>query len=407
MHVGCEEALVVWYSDSMQSRAVRLVLLALLLVAGTGAALVAWTIDGQQRVLEDGERDIAGRVDGLLALVADIAAAQHAYVAPGQPTQPAFERSAARIQEALSALAALRPLLRTAGGSEILAGVEAAASDLVDADSSARNHLGASQTLWAAEVIFEQARDAAASLTDALRRLRAAERAALVERRASLTRELWLVLGGAALVWTLGLGALVRLPGRQPTPEPVAMLPTDALAVPQASPPGAALSKLTRAAEVCTAIARLSTAEDLSALLARTADVVDASGIVIWMGAGDRLFVAASHGYEPALVGRLGTIQRSAENATATAWRTAEVRIVATDGVSPGAIVAPLPVPAGCAGVLAAEIRNGGESAASTRAVLSMIAAQFAAALSAWPASEASGTPAPPAGAGLREASGL
>jgi len=62
--------------------------------------------------------------------------------------------------------------------------------------------------------------------------------------------------------------------------------------------------------------------------------------------------------------------------------------------MSNGAVVAPMFGPANCIGVLAAEIRHGREDETATRAVASMIAAQLAAALSAWPAASAADTAA-------------
>jgi hypothetical protein len=53
--------------------------------------------------------------------------------------------------------------------------------------------------------------------------------------------------------------------------------------------------------------------------------------------------------------------------------------------MSNGAIVAPMFGPDTCIGVLAAEVRNGREQDASTRAVTMMVAAQLAGVLSAWP----------------------
>jgi hypothetical protein len=163
---------------------------------------------------------------------------------------------------------------------------------------------------------------------------------------------------------------------------------------------------LTAAADVCTAISRLTSADQLPALLTRIATVIDASGIILWMGAGEELLAAAAHGYDPRVIGRLGAIPRSADNATAAAWRTGQVGFVPGDVMSNGAIVAPLFGQENCIGVLAAEVRHGRETDAATRAVTAMIAAQLSTALSAWPAPSTAPASAPDA-APLREASGL
>jgi len=143
---------------------------------------------------------------------------------------------------------------------------------------------------------------------------------------------------------------------------------------------------LLAAADLCTAISRVTSTAALPALLERAAQLLDASGLVVWMGAGDELFAAASHGYDTRVISRLGTIPRAAANATAAAWRTGTLQIVAADAVSNGAIVAPMFGPEQCVGVFAVEVRRGREQDAATRAVTAMIAAQLATAIAAWPA---------------------
>ena len=150
-------------------------------------------------------------------------------------------------------------------------------------------------------------------------------------------------------------------------------------------------------ADLCAAIVRLNDATSLPVILERAARILDAHGIVIWMAAGEELFAATAFGYDPAVVGRLPPIPRAAANATATAWRTGELRTVAGDdssqvGTAPsgsgrlGAVVAPMFGPNRCIGVLAAEVRNGRERDAATRAVTAILASQLAGVLAAWPA---------------------
>jgi hypothetical protein len=124
------------------------------------------------------------------------------------------------------------------------------------------------------------------------------------------------------------------------------------------------------------------------------------------------LFAVAAHGYDKRAIAKLGAIARSADNATAAAWRNGQVGVVRGDAGANGAIVAPMFGPDGCVGVLAAEVRHGRESDADARAVTAMIASQLAMVLSAWPGpssvpgeqvTEARAPGARP----LREASGL
>ena len=104
------------------------------------------------------------------------------------------------------------------------------------------------------------------------------------------------------------------------------------------------------------------------------------------MGAGGELFAVAEHGYENGVLARIRPIARLADNATAAAWRSGELRRVPADASGYGAIVAPLLSPAGCVGVLAAEVGGGRERDEATRAVAVILASQLSGVLAAWPA---------------------
>ena len=129
---------------------------------------------------------------------------------------------------------------------------------------------------------------------------------------------------------------------------------------------------------------------DLPALLARAARLLDASGVIVWVAdrAGTALFPAVAHGYSAALLARMHSIPRDADNAAAAAWREGAERSVAAQGQAPGALVTPILTAEGCVGVLAAETLNGAERRAATRAVATIIAAQLATFVTTLPASE-------------------
>jgi hypothetical protein len=90
------------------------------------------------------------------------------------------------------------------------------------------------------------------------------------------------------------------------------------------------------------------------------------------------LSAIVTHGYPAQLVTRLGTIPRDAQNATAAAFRTALLQTVHADSISNGAIAVPLVTPSGCVGVMAAEVRNGGETQDAKLAAAAIVAAQLA-----------------------------
>ena len=84
------------------------------------------------------------------------------------------------------------------------------------------------------------------------------------------------------------------------------------------------------------------------------------------------------HGYPPQLAARFGTIARDAENVTASAYRTGLLQTMKGDAMSNGAVAAPLVTAGGCVGVMAAELKNGGEQQESLLAAATIIASQLA-----------------------------
>jgi hypothetical protein len=133
-------------------------------------------------------------------------------------------------------------------------------------------------------------------------------------------------------------------------------------------------------------VARLSDQKSLQTLLEHAADVLGASGVIVWMSAGEELVAAAAHGYEAAVLRRIPSIAQDADNATAVAWRTGQPGTVPEDAGGHGAIVAPIVSANGCIGVFAAEVRGGRERDADTCIVATMLASQLAGVLAGWAA---------------------
>ena len=163
--------------------------------------------------------------------------------------------------------------------------------------------------------------------------------------------------------------------------EPVLTAPatpvSDSVEVVQAAHPATDLGGL---ASLCTDLARVIDTHQLPSLLDRASTVLDARGIILWIADPDgrELNPIVVHGYPAQLVNRLGTIDRDAENATAAAFRTSLLQTVNADAQSNGAIVAPLVTPAGCVGVMAAEVRPNGQREESRLAAAAIVAAQLA-----------------------------
>jgi hypothetical protein len=137
---------------------------------------------------------------------------------------------------------------------------------------------------------------------------------------------------------------------------------------------------LAAAAELTVAVARAGDVDGLRPVLARLADYLDAVGIIVWLedASTQRLTPSVTHGYPPETLAHLTPIELDADNATARAWRLAELQIVASRPPQPGAIVVPMPSSAGCVGVIAAELRHGREHDPATLALARILAAQLA-----------------------------
>jgi len=377
----------------MHRPAVRFTLLIGLLILGITTTFLirdAHVRSGAARTAHD---DFDARIDALLADIADLGAAQQGYVIPGQSDEPWLAQASSLFQRLYDATAGVRGLSATPESAAALQTFSTGLDTLLAMDARAREYLRLGQDLMAADLLLDEGRATLTTLNEALFALRAAERARASADSATVVTFNAFLISGMAIAWVIGLGLLVRVPTATAVSVPDESIPaaTEPTELP-ASPPVSALD-LSSAAAVCGDIARLTEAETLPSLLARAAAVMHASGLIVWMGAGEELFAVMAHGYDRRMLSRLPPIGRSAENATAAAWREGELRTVAGDMMANGAVVAPMFGPSGCVGVLAIELRNGGEADPAIRAVASIFAAQLGGVVGAWPGASAKSGP--------------
>ena len=371
----------------MHKVSARLTLLVVVLAGGIVAALFLRDLDRQATDITTIEQQLAQRVDRLGDAVVGAGVAQQAYVAPGQRDEQSFERMTSLVRQIYDDTAALKPLLRSTESESLIQALNAATGDLVTADARARENLRIGQEAMAADVVFSDGRSTLDAINQRVRAIRAAEQTSYQAERARISQQRYLVLGVAALGWMAAL--IVLVPSRRsPAPAAIATAAPEPTLQPPvvAEPPVASSVDLAAAADLCTALSRLTTTAALPPLLAQAAGLLDAPGIILWMGAGEELFAVTAHGYRPEIIARLGPIAQGADNATAAAWRTGQPAVVAGDGAGNGAVVTPMFGPEACIGALAVELRHGREHDPATRAVISMIAAQLATVVSAWPA---------------------
>jgi len=376
----------------MQRRSVRLTVLTLLLATLPAAAFFLWTIDRRTTAASTTADAVAAHVERMRDAVAEIGAAQHGYVAPGQLDEPWFERTAAQLEELGGELAVVRPLVRSADAAAALDALAASIEALAAADARTRQNLSLGQDLMAADVIFSDGRNILGAMVARLRELQRAERAAHGADLTAAARTRWAVLAILALGW-IAAGGWIAYVGRGSTPRvPLDLASADTATVSEPAAPSHPSVDLAAAAALCTDLSRVTDTAALPALFARAASMLDASGLTLWMSAGEQLFAVLGHGYPPEHLARFGPIARTADNAAAAAWRAGRLSVIGGDAQTPGALVAPMFGPGGCIGVLALEIRRGREQDPAVQAVAAMVTAQLATAVAAWPA--ASGAPA-------------
>jgi hypothetical protein len=151
---------------------------------------------------------------------------------------------------------------------------------------------------------------------------------------------------------------------------------------PAASPSGSGRMSvdLGGMAALCADLARIQDTRALPALLERAAGILHASGVVLWIADPDgrELTPIVVHGYPAHLAARFGTIARDAENVTALAYRTGLLQTMKGDAISNGALAAPLVTAGGCVGVMAAELKDGGERQEALLAAAAIVASQLA-----------------------------
>ena len=396
----------------MSNRWFRFVI-ALVAIATAGAAGYR-IVQHEQHLarVEASRRAGDSAAESAITTISEIKAALHAYVATGQGRDFWTARAGMLIDKLRGSFAGLDGAA-TAMGIPVTDELDQS-ERLLAADKRARAYLSGDRLLLAGEVIFTEARD----LLDAMRIGIAGRRNALVQaadrQHAEARREERLLAIGAAGVLVMAVLVLVPV-GRATAIEdpatlgtahnrtapiaPVAPIAPSPARLPKvrvgAIAPGAPehrtapvapveplapVSPLPEAAAVCTDLGRVSQSNEISALLGRAANVLAASGVIVWIASENRdeLFPAVASGYDERLFERIGSITRDAANLTASAFRGGSPRTSMGGGGSAAAIAVPLLSPQGPVGVFSAELRPGVESDADRLALAAIFSAQLA-----------------------------
>ena len=330
----------------------------------------------------------------------DARVGQQAYVAAGQGVAFWFGKTDAAV---LSATAGLTALGESAGASARTAIDEAGATvtEFSSIDKRVRDYLKSGQQLMAGDVIFTEGSDAAATAVRQIETARQAQHQAVDGDVAALRKQQMLTAGVAAGVIGLIVLLLVPVPraraleaaadtGTSSGPDAVQTIASTAAVAPVAPMTSRAQESVFKAAtDVATDFGRVRDLDELTRVLGRAAEVMDASGLMVWAGGagGGDLRPVLAHGYNAQMIARIPPVPRSADNAAAAAYRSGTLQIVLSrPGGSSGAIVAPILSADGCIGALSAEIRSGGETSESVQALAAIFAAYLAGVLSTAPA---------------------
>jgi hypothetical protein len=382
----------------MKNLAVRLALAGLFVVACGASAYVLWTDESRARSESATFRTLESAALTAGHDVLELRAAQQAYVAAGQG-EPFWIQKAATLTATLrDAIATLRGASSAPDAQSAVDNAASALQDFEQVDRRARDYTRSGQKLLASDLIFADGLEITGGIAASIDRARSIETQSRDARMASARRLEFAALGATAAVGVLTVLLLLPAPQRVEMVAPAPVLDTAAISSPAsdfgAAPDRAAATEpastssasmppsvdLSTIATLCGDLARVVDTRALPAILERAATVLDAPGIILWIADPDgrELSPIVTHGYPQSMIARLGTILSDAENATASAFRTALMQTVHADAVSNGAMAAPLVTPAGCVGVMAAEVRHEGEKDSAKLAAAAIIAAQLA-----------------------------
>jgi hypothetical protein len=377
------------------------------LVAVGAAAFFLFQTEQQIARLKSTLRAFDVRAREATTALADLRVAQQAYVAEGQGVDFWMPKVASLHESITGTLSALRQSPLSGEASTAVDEAVATVAEFGNIDRRTRDYITGDEKLMAADVIFTEGGEAVANAARQIETARLVEHQAADLAEAVLRKQESLAAGAAASFAVLVVLLLIPRP-RVEAEEPVttglsiaptraaASVPTTAVpakAAPKAAPAAARAQALetsvaTRhaialkaAASLATDLGRVRDAEEITRLLGRAATLMDASGVVIWLGTttGTELAPMLAHGYGAQALSRMPRVPRSADNAAAAAYRTGQMQIVlARPGGDPGALVAPILAAEGCIGALSAEIQGGGETSESVQALSTIVAAHLA-----------------------------
>jgi hypothetical protein len=339
------------------------------------------------------QRELAAQVDRELGsidtAIADFRAAEAGYVATGQGPDFWMKRAGELANDIGAAIERQQAATASAAARRHYEAAATVLAELTVTDRRARAHVTSDQRFLASDAVFMDGLAASQRLAGEISAARDAEHA---ESEARLNQLGWFQFAGNGAGLAIGLvAALVFYRRAVASANALAEGAAAAANVPLSVPPpkgaveevptAAAEVNLADVAELCVDLGRVLDGRDMPTLLERTARVLQAKGVVLWVidTSGTFLRPLLSHGYPERVMLRLGVLQVDADNVTSLAFRSTQAQTISAGSVDTfGAIAVPLLTGTGCIGVLSAEIkrpRPNGETLSAAK----LIAAQLAA----------------------------
>jgi hypothetical protein len=378
----------------MRSPAFRFAIGAAAWIAIGVAAFLLLTSEQRIQDLSASARTFDQHAREAIDVLGDARMAQQAYVAAGQGIGFWMSKFTADSETADPALAALRASASAPAVAPLDQAIEST-QQFGKVERRVREYLKTGQQLMAGDVIFTEGTQAATAAMRQIETARQVHAQSVGSAIDAVRKQQAIALAAAGSVAALIVLVLAFKPRTKEdavetslsiAPNgPIVAQSTAAPAVPESTN----TDTFKAAATLATDFGRVRDLDDLTHVLGRAAEVMDASGMMVWMGAtgGGELRPVLAHGYSAAMLAQMQPVSRGANNAAAAAYRSGTLQIVLSrPGASNGALVAPILSPSGCIGALSAEIRHGAETSEMTQALATIFAAHLATVVAQAPA---------------------
>src|SRR5437870_3166054 len=279
----------------MRSSALRVTVVALVLIAFAAAAAFLFNTERQIAASTAALRAFDRQARDASDALGDARASEQAYVAAGQGVAFWMSKVSATADAVTSSVDSLRRSASSANARAALDEAAATVAEFTAVDRRSRDYLISSEPRIAGDVIFTEGAERAAASARQIESARLAEHQDFDAFEAQLRRQQAMAAAGAGAFTIFAVLLLAPIRRQAPTadsedarvdradPSMLALnLPREErLSIPRSTSVGPVMRT---AADLATEFGRVRDLQDLGRLLGRTADLIDASGMVVWIG---------------------------------------------------------------------------------------------------------------------------